>query len=91
MAEKKNDYVGTSPSYQNAANKTDVPRISDEEREDYERFGATPKPESPSATYNHGDEKEVEAAKSADSAESSAKSAASSATPTAPQAPSTSK
>ena len=29
MVEKKSKYIGTSPSYENAANKTDVPRYSD--------------------------------------------------------------
>lgn len=38
-------YIGTSPSYENAANKTDVPRYSDEEKDEFARFASTPEPE----------------------------------------------
>jgi hypothetical protein len=41
----KSDFVGVSDSYANAANDTDVPRVAEEDKELYERFGEVPEPE----------------------------------------------
>lgn len=60
MVEKKSKYIGTSPSYENAANKTDVPRYSDEEKKDYGRFGQTPEPEDASNYYQEPKEEKAE-------------------------------
>lgn len=47
MADFKEDEAVGRPDNPPAANPTDAVRFSDEERADYERFGAVPEPESP--------------------------------------------